>query len=74
MTAMRFARGCACVLVVLAVARFAAAQDEAPKSAAEKQYDEKAAKLGEKDAKGWLKLADWCESELLFDKRVEALR
>ncbi len=74
MTGIRIVRGCVCALVALGAARFAAAQDEAPKSPAEKQYEEKAAKLGEKDVKGWLALADFCETKLLFDKRVEALK
>ncbi len=48
---------------------------EAPAvSAAEKTYQQKAAKLTDKDAKGWKGLADFCEAQLLLDHRIEALR
>ncbi len=41
----------------------------------EADYAERAAKLeGKKDAKAWLKLADFAEENLLWEKREEALR
>ncbi len=43
--------------------------------APEADYAERAAKLeGKKDAKAWLKLADFAEEHLLWEKREEALR
>ncbi len=43
--------------------------------APEADYAERAAKLeGKKDAKAWLKLADFAEEQLLWEKREEALR
>ena len=44
----------------------------APDPAAE--YAARLEKLGEKDVKGWLRLADFCEERLLFGQREEALR
>ncbi len=41
----------------------------------EADYAARAAKLeGKKDAKAWLKLADFAEEQLLWEKREEALR
>jgi hypothetical protein len=42
--------------------------------AAQKEYEKRAAKITGKNVGGWLKLADFCEANLLFDKREEALQ
>ncbi len=42
--------------------------------APEAEYEARAAKLGNKNPKGWLELANFCEEHLLWDKRSEALR
>ena len=38
------------------------------------EYAQRAAKVPDKDAKGWLALADFCEEGLLWESRAEALR
>ncbi len=41
---------------------------------AEQEYEARAAKLADGDAKGWLALADFCEARLLLPQREAALR
>ncbi len=46
----------------------------AGEATAEKEYEARAAKLADGDAKGWLALADFCEARLLLPQREAALR
>ena len=82
MAVKRIVRWCACVVAAFVLIRSAvgpsgslAAETAAPvPSAAEKEYEERAAKLPDGDAKGWLGLADFCEARLLLPQREASLR
>ncbi|MBM4035859.1 MAG: hypothetical protein FJ291_29320 [Planctomycetes bacterium] len=56
------------------LAAFASVGAAAGQGGAEKEYEQRAAKLADDDTKGWLALADFCEARLLLPQREAALR
>jgi hypothetical protein len=69
MTRKRLVRWWVCLLAACASLGATAGQ-----SAAEKEYEQRAAKLADNDTAGWMALADFCEARLLLVQREAALR